>query len=313
MANDSLFKTFSRNLSLYKPEYQDVFLCPLQVSPKCRKLYSYENISLLNKAHTWQRSLGGKQVTLTCQECNGFIGKHLEPHASNHAKFVKLDKLPFKMSYEGVEGSEGGKVGISTEEGIPELKFEIEWSNPSTRAAVKKLHDAGTPPQMEVAILSGFEERRVSLTYLHFAYLYLFHEYGYEWFYSDFAYAIRHQLRHPEEQTFETPYATIEPHLQKVRPDSAWHFFTTQPHDLRGLQVVSPQLSYQDKWRVVVFFSLAQPNIHNSKTPSVLPPDYVAELRPSVLVPSHSVHEQLDNQKWLFNQASQNVQSLIES
>lgn len=304
MPSDTLFTTFSKNLTLYNPNHQDTFLCPLQVSPECQKFYPRKDIGKLNRAHIWQESLGGKQWTLACKNCNSFIGTELESHASNRAKFVRSEKLRGRLEYKGVKGSLGGMVRLTDD-----ITFEVlnEISNPHTIAEMRKSYYVDDSPNLQFTIDGGFELRRVSLSYLHFAYLFLFHEYGYEWFFTPLARRIRNQLSHLEEQAFEIPWTVVQPDIPSVEASSAQHLFVEFSYSLRGFQVVSPQLEHEQGNRVAVIFFVTQLSIHDSKTSSVLPPKYFAGLRVRASVPTCGSNEHLAYQKWRLRRAWLNV------
>ena len=71
-----LFDLYSRHFSLWEPEYQDIFACPLCERGFCRLSLAGDNPEV-NLAHGIPASLGGTFCTLTCSKCNSRGGTDL--------------------------------------------------------------------------------------------------------------------------------------------------------------------------------------------------------------------------------------------
>lgn len=270
MASDTLFNTFSKNLTLVNPDYTDTFLCPLQVSPKCQKAYSRKDIHLLNKAHIWPSALGGVQVTITCRECNKFIGNNFEDHTIKDAKF-RGRKRTF-LKYPGIDGQVEVDLQIS-HSSDNEVKIEIHTleatSNPSAIVARRELFKRGGPFPftIEVRPHRKFNPTRATMTYLHTAYLHLFHNFGYEWFYTSVAQHLRKQLAEPDAGLFTSFQLVIE--ARNLNVTETAHFVVLAPKKLIGFAVISPALGFLEDKRVLTMISFHQPSIHYAQSQNV--------------------------------------------
>jgi len=82
-----LFSIFSKNLSIYMPEYEDHFLCPV-----CKNLFARNDLKKLSLAHIIPESLGGRQTTLACSRCDNRIGHDFDWHRSKEKEILKQKK-----------------------------------------------------------------------------------------------------------------------------------------------------------------------------------------------------------------------------
>ncbi len=200
-----LYDTFAANLALYWGDSNDRFICPL-----CMRLFDRDSIDHLDLAHIVPNALGGSKVTLTCKQCNNRIGEEIECHEVEAARMEQAFKSKESKPMLGrirlrYNGQESGSVGITMNgvmgDTMPELyvKPVDKMSDP---AEIQRIHQMleqaaknGGDWGIELEWRNRVDPHRAQLTYLHIAYLYLFHQFGYEWTLDPCTVLIREQFQ----------------------------------------------------------------------------------------------------------------------
>ena len=245
----ALFNHFAANLSLFYPQYSDIFGCPL-----CKRKFT--DISELDLAHVWTDKLGGRLETLTCGNCNQTIGSAIESYETRRAEYVQAEKLRMRMSAEDVEGSIGIDFSVNSE-GVYVLEV-VPKANVSNSKAVAQV------PRMfkgSSAIKLTWSERlhrweRARLTYLHFGFLYMFHNFGYQWALSEHAGQIREQLKNPDSTIYEPVIVELPNALAegKEKEDILSFFvFVYESLEKGGFLIATPILPHVDNQRLAVW------------------------------------------------------------
>lgn len=184
-----LFSIYSSNLSFYKTEKKDVFLCPVCLN-EFSKEDSDTNPSKLALAHVIPRSIGGKLKTLICAQCDSKIGAQYDRH-------VLLEKENFDRQKGNSDAFKYAHLTLKDGDRIPIM---LNWdgptdpqiiiSNPVSRKypAAKWREDIGkfTGLSGEFDFSIEFKEEVVdpkkrNISLLYSAFLMMFHQFGYEY------------------------------------------------------------------------------------------------------------------------------------
>ena len=113
---ERLFDDFAANLSMYYPESDGMFGCPL-----CLRLFPRIAIHSgdLTLEHIIPSSLGGKLLTLTCAECNSQSGSRLEAHLVQRLRIddtlAGKSKRPLNARVRIGEGEFGANIYLSAD------------------------------------------------------------------------------------------------------------------------------------------------------------------------------------------------------
>lgn len=240
------FETFAENLALFAPAMKRNFRYGAFACPLCFRLFtSPDELSL---AHTRQRSLGGRKVTLTCRECNNHIGSEIESYLKNWQQYQSAmsgqgtDSVRATVSiddetYYTVELT----TGMKDEKPLVEMRVVPQASNPESieRVHEKLLHEwESTPLHVSITLKAGWDRAR--LAYLHAAYLELFHRFGYEWVFCHSSDRIRRQLLNPSESMIEPAMAWLPENDGLPCPDDLLVYIVQEPADCLGFAVVFP-------------------------------------------------------------------------
>lgn len=188
---ERLFSVYSKNLSFYKPEFTDHFLCPV-----CMSLFSRDDLKDITLAHIIPKSMGGKLTTLACSECDTRIGGDYDRHRSQEIKVLRQIKekgLYCKLNY----GSE--KYGIIFEghlsnNGHLDMHIRSPENVPSNiwTKRMDGLSDAKNEHfQINIDLFSP-EKRNIS--YIYSSFLLMFSKLGYEYIFSPNVDSIRQVL-----------------------------------------------------------------------------------------------------------------------
>lgn len=249
---EQLFSFFAADLAEHYPEQAGSFVCPL-----C--LQRFLDTEMLNKAHLWPKALGGHIYTLACRKCNADVGTRIEKHEIERVKYLNLDKLPFTEKVEGVEGHISLLCSIKDIDGKPTLMMEIsdKHSNPSTLVENKRMFDTKEILQKKVTLSykGKFNEKIALLTYIHFAYMSLFHLIGYQWVRTLHAAKIREQLAKPKEAIFPVVLTDLErePAAELAQPSQPILFQVQGETVLQGYFVATPELPHNNGDRLGIW------------------------------------------------------------
>lgn len=248
-----LYDVFAANLGLYAPEHAGTFACPI-----CLRVFPRDRICALSRAHFIPQALGGRQFTLACADCNSRVGHDIESYETTRATNVRAfsgagtDNVPVSIALYDSSGTVGS------------VKADLRVVPGSTRPTVEVcfVPKASHPQEMEKVLHAlrekgaqgssdwGFRVHRNSrsgwkrarLTYLHAAFLYLFHEFGYEWALDVSTEAVRKQLLSPGED-IASPAILFSEELP-CHPQRLTLHMVTSPRSARGFLVVMPALSH---------------------------------------------------------------------
>lgn len=245
----SLFDIFSANLELYRKELGGRFMCPL-----CLRVFSREQIrSDLSKAHIIPQFLGGRDWTLTCRACNNKVGTEIEGCEAERANCgwalsgEGLETTRAEIWYRKKRGKAVGpvqtdmkKVRIGGEERL-NLHARPQGSNPIAWKLHNDIHSGRVPAgqwEGEVRFRITRSPKRANLTYVHAAYLLMFHQFGYEWVFTPGAEVIRRQIMSPDEPIILLLAPALTNH--QIRDDEIALLLVTEPADFRSFLVVLP-------------------------------------------------------------------------
>jgi hypothetical protein len=244
-----LFDIFSANLGLYRKDDSGRFMCPL-----CLRLFSRDQIRTdLSKAHIIPKFLGGRDWALACRTCNNKVGAEIESCEAERAKANWAlsgdgnDTILARIIVRNERGDIVGPVQANMK-GVRcggdrrlQLRLQPKGSNP---AALKLLNDqlSGITPagrsSPEVHFPVTRSTKRANLTYVHAAYLHMFHQFGYEWALNPSAEPVRKQIMSPDEPIILPLFPNLSDH--QIPDDKLALLLVTQPPDWRHFLVVIP-------------------------------------------------------------------------
>ena len=245
----ALFDTFSDNLGLYRKDCRGHFMCPL-----CLHIFARDQIrSDLSKAHVIPRRLGARLWTLACKKCNNRIGTEIESYETERANFN------WALSGDGTEttrvqvtarNEQGDTVGpvqadLGAKWGDGERRLQLQpkpkGSNPAALVLLNRLVSREAPTggwTIEISFRETRSLKRANLTYVHAAYLFMFHQFGYEWVLDPCAEAIRNQIVSPGEPILIPLTPALHGH--HIPDDKLALLLVTEPSDWRHFVVVLP-------------------------------------------------------------------------
>ena len=245
----TLFDTFSDNLALYRKDCRGRFMCPL-----CLRTSSRDQIRThLSRAHIIPQILGGRDWTLACKKCNNKVGAEIESCEAERANFnwaLAGDGNETTRVRVVVRNEQGGVVGpvqadMSANKSAGERRLQLRLKPKGSHpAASELLHNvlsdkssaAIGPTEVQFRVTRS--AKRANLTYVHAAYLLMFHQFGYEWVLDPCAEAVRKQIMSPDEPII----FPLAPRLSDLAiPDEELAILlVTEPADWRHFAVVLP-------------------------------------------------------------------------
>ena len=244
-----LFDLFSANLQLYTPEDAGLFVCAL-----CLRTFSRDQIrSELSRAHIVPQFLGGRAWTLACRSCNNTIGSEIESCESERANFnwalcgdgneTTRVRVIVRNEHGDVVGPVQADMRGDTSSGERRLQMYLQpkGSNPVALELLNNVLSGKTSAgswEIEGHFRETRSAKRANLTYVHAAYLLMFHQFGYEWVFSPGAECIRKQIMSPDEPIL-LPLAPALSGLH-VPSDEMAIVLVTEPADWRRFLVVLP-------------------------------------------------------------------------
>jgi hypothetical protein len=257
---ETLFETFSANLAIYFPEHQGKFMCPL-----CLGLFERPTPStrhLLSRAHIWPESLGGRDFTLACKTCNNRIGTEIEVHLttlSTHNEAVNGDGRIKRVRLQ-LQGDDGSTLGtLTTEMHMKDerdalnviLSLVPSASNPADIERIKSAiasssTDGASPINFRISYSAKLHPNRIRLAYLHSAYLWMFHQFGYEWLSVPAAQQIREQLQQPH-HIFLNPKILGLTNVLDIPARELGLYIIREPKEFAGFAVLLPQSSNKNE------------------------------------------------------------------
>jgi len=245
----TLFDTFSDNLALYRKDCRGRFMCPL-----CLRTFSRDRIRTdLGKAHIIPQFRGGREWTLACRKCNNKVGTEIESCEAERVKFNRAlsgdgdEKTRVRVVVPNEQGGVVGPVqadmGATKSGGDRRLQMYLkpEGSNPAASEQLNNLlsdrsSTGGGPIEVHYRVTRS--AKRANLTYVHAAYLLMFHQFGYEWVLDPCAEPVRKQIVSPDEPIILPLFPALSDH--QIPDDELGIFLVTGPADWQHFLVVLP-------------------------------------------------------------------------
>ena len=233
--------------------------------------------SKLSKAHIWSKHLKAKFETLSCTLCNNKIGSNLEGEekkrlVSNNGELISEAKLALPNAKESVLTS----IYVDKSPDKHDLILELleNHSNPKAYkdalAVFDKAEKTGIYPSFSIEFNEPFDRKKAYASYLHSEYLFLFHNFGYEFWNLRVAERMRSQIWSPHESHY--PLITDSDHDknlqvfdQKNEPEEPILCVITEPEILTGFFVGTPQLRPYGSRRVFMLLPIVEPFFENFK------------------------------------------------
>jgi hypothetical protein len=203
------------------------------VCPVCLKAFSEEALTarVLTREHVPPRSVGGKRMVLTCEECNSKAGHSADSDLRREADIYDFatGNLPeTKLALKTKSGHVPVRMSVAPSGiqmfGVPNA------THPATHLAVMAdFEDASKPDGWQDFKFSvefrAFSAKRAAASWLRAAYLAFFSALGYRFVFRPELDVVRHRIKHPdhpEPATFRIvrPEVSHQPMLVRVEgPD----------------------------------------------------------------------------------------------
>lgn len=252
MNKKEMFVFFSSQSKGALSDSLGTFICPL-----C--LQAFDSPDGLNKAHLWPEALGGRIYTVSCSKCNAEMGTRIEKHEVERVKYHNQESIPFRQEIEGVAGTIGGLFSFNSVDDEPTALLEIssKHSNPKAIFQQNDVFETGAILRRQATLIfpTKFNPKVALLTYLHFAYMALFHLCGYTWVSTALAQHIRQQLNKPAKTLFPICLLSFskEEILQPVKSVGPALLEITSPTELQGYLVATPELRNEGNRRKAIW------------------------------------------------------------
>ena len=199
-----LFDRYASNFTLYRPQYQNVFICPLCLNGFDRLALDND---LLTVEHCVPESVGGSILTLTCKKCNNEDGTRVDSHLSERLRSDDFAEGVGQGPYDSdisIEGNrmksnvifgrdQGHAIDIQIVQRATDLRGKVR------RPALKELSSGREGIQGSMSFAFKFSHHVARVAMMRAAYLTMFRYYGYSYiFYKELA-LVRTQIRNPKE------------------------------------------------------------------------------------------------------------------
>lgn len=250
---ESLFDIFSTNLAFYEKKYKEQFMCPL-----CKHIFSRDQIySDLSKAHIIPQFLNGHDWTLTCKECNNKVGSNIEGCEAKRANFNWAlagdgeEKTPVDVWLRDEHGDLLGpvKADMCGKKNDCEHRLQLYTKQKGSNAKAWELFNSNPEQSIEVRYFETPNAKRAKLTYVHAAYLFMFHQFGYEWVLNRCSEPIRKQLVSPDESILSPLAPELSDH--GIPDDKMAILLVTKPENWVSFLVVLPLIRGWSKRQAV--------------------------------------------------------------
>ena len=218
------FKLGARAVQRLWPEAPWSYVCPL-CWPVKGFLPSALQDKYLTLEHAPPKAFGGKEVALTCRNCNNRAGAMLESEMISRNDVLDLAlgtmkrQLPGTMEFAGLKQnvlfqSAGGSLFIvgSREHNAPENQqsIEREWAQKSQLEASDDL-------RFTVALAKSYKQKEALIGWLRAAYLVAFAALGYRYIFNPIVTVVRQQLANPSANILRFFSTTSPSALQRNR------------------------------------------------------------------------------------------------
>ena len=151
----------------------EALICPL-----CWEERSYEALRL---EHIVPRSVGGNDVTLSCQSCNNNQGSGLDSQLTKYQAAKDAFQGHGEISTTIQFGDERIAATLLWGDGRKDFTVVPQATNPKSSEQLKKLAQLQSLPDLKVTLELGYSKRRFYTGVMRSAYLILFKCLGYEY------------------------------------------------------------------------------------------------------------------------------------
>jgi hypothetical protein len=250
---ENLFSLYAENLSIYFPNIEGKFLCPV-----CKVLYSHNDLTCnpprIALAHIIPKSVGGRTLTLACGTCDNRIGSEFDKHRDLEKKSIKYkEKNIGRYGYIKYEDRRigvllsGSLFGYKGDAGLvikppPNIPLDY-WQKcineimPNKKISFEtKTHD--------------FDSQRRNISYIYSAFLAMFSTFGYEYILSPNVQTIRKTIC-GEPNSLDIKSILCNLPIEDIPESSPSISILNEPREIRSFFVALP--SSNDKRAMCVF------------------------------------------------------------
>ena len=202
-----ILKMLSQNLSLFRPELTDSFLCPT-----CMKTFSINDLGKISEAHIVPKAAGGQLKTFICKDCNSKFGSKQDKWFGDiiniaNSPNASILSTAIKEKYFEIDGIRYNGSWKQESEGKYTFTIHLNRNPPDT----KKLLDERflkKPPKMRLSIPLPIlkNQRLIDIGYLTAAYLMWFGLMGYSWALQDHLGFVRRQILNPDKEIITSKF-----------------------------------------------------------------------------------------------------------
>ena len=205
------------------------YACPLGLG-----VYSEEALAapLLTLEHVPPKSMGGKEIALTCRRCNNLSGHSLDANAARREHLIDFfagsteQVLKAKLRVEDVEAN--AKVTSKNGDAIITVSPSVNSPEVMTELACR-----GSGPPLHLRVGKSYSLRDATLSYLRAAYLVAFAALGYRYTRNPALKPVRQQLIEPDVVLIGR-FSLTMPEAAKGERAIIW---VTHPEELAALAV----------------------------------------------------------------------------
>ena len=198
------FSRYSRNLKVYFPAIDGVFVCPVCLKPFCEADVLHHSLRV-SIGHVFPKETGCKLSTLECCDCNARLNRAgdnelVRLHKQWDAMGVDSNADPIK----GFIEMPSGRVGIDVSgRGI---HAHFRHASPAAFNEARRALIDRTPLDLT---LPAVHQGKLNIGILHSAHLLLFHYFGYGYLFTPAGKYIRNYLN-TSEQLDNPPFMIVE-------------------------------------------------------------------------------------------------------
>ena len=217
----NFFKKYSKNFKLIRDklgskmiveldgkevEFPDeVYLCPICFEPFFEKDIYESKSNFLTLEDVPPQSLGGKQILLTCKNCNNESGRVLDNllkmSMETEQVFKRKTKAPIKTRFQIGESNIGGTLNYNKEKGF-EMNI-IGKSNPNAKTDINDFFENWGKASMNMKFTAP-NHRKVGISLLRIAYLKMIEHFCCCMYLEENVLKIRDQLFNPDDEIIKT-------------------------------------------------------------------------------------------------------------
>jgi len=193
-----LAKFFNEHLRSFGSGYENIVICPTCLS----QLDLDKDQKNFTAGHILPEASGGKEWTFLCRECNSRFGEKQDKWFGEYLDILYNPKgtllhAKTKSRYITINGENvRADVNISNPEKGIDIFLPIDCNPPGK---VKNI-EPGICPEFSIKIPLVEHENEVEIGYVTAAYLYWFHEIGYNWVFQSSLDVVRKQIMECERQ-----------------------------------------------------------------------------------------------------------------